>query len=351
MGHVSRRLYSSLAVSTAHLKHFPPREATLRTKKATFDPETWAALQPPPPSALMAFSHRIGLGAVLTTPAAVQRACTHKSFLDLHARYYPLSPPPPNNANLAVLGNALMGLFASEHLHATYPHLPTRVLKAAVSAHVGPLTCASVAQEMGAVPLLRWHRQVRPASPTSPALLRSDALASIPRALTALVYQERCLASARKFVHSFLLGRRVDIRAMLKFRDPKRALMETVAKFQREPPKSRLLKETGRFSNSPIFVVGIYTGADKLGEGFGSSLKMAEYRAAEDALHRLYLTRTPTHLLTLPSSTFGENADIYKPTDAVPYSPGELGESETLYASSGRSGILAPRRRVLEVES
>ncbi|KIK16223.1 hypothetical protein PISMIDRAFT_71206, partial [Pisolithus microcarpus 441] len=169
-------------------------------------------------------------------------------------------------------------------------------------------------------------------TPTSPALLHSDALASIPRALAALVYQERCLASARKFVHSFFLNRRVDIRAMLKFRDPKRALMETVAKFQREPPKSKqrdpLLKETGRFSNSPIFVVGIYTGADKLGEGFGSSLKMAEYRAAEDALHRLYLTRTPPHVLKLPSSTFGEHADIYKLTDAAPYSPGELGESE-----------------------
>jgi large subunit ribosomal protein L44 len=41
---------------------------------------------------------------------------------------------------------------------------------------------------------------------------------------------------------------------------------------------ARLLKETGRLSNSPVFVVGIYSGADKLGEGFGSSLKMAEYR-------------------------------------------------------------------------
>ena len=165
MGHAARRLYSSaatqLAVSTAHLKRFPPKEATARTAKATFAPETWAAIQPPPPSALMAFSHRIGLANILTTPTSVQRACTHKSFLDIHAKYYPLSPAPCTNANLAALGNALMGLFATEHLHASYPHLPTRVLKAAVSAHVGPLTCASVAQEMGAVPLLRWHRQVR----------------------------------------------------------------------------------------------------------------------------------------------------------------------------------------------
>lgn len=60
------------------------------------------------------------------------------------------------------------------------------------------------------------------------------------------------------------------------------ALSLTVSKFGRERPISRLLKETGRLSNSPMFVVGIYSGADKLGEGFGTSLKMAEYRVRED---------------------------------------------------------------------
>ena len=40
----------------------------------------------------------------------------------------------------------------------------------------------------------------------------------------------------------------------------------------------RLLKETGRLSISPVFVVGIYSGGEKLGEGFGSSLKIAEFR-------------------------------------------------------------------------
>lgn len=42
----------------------------------------------------------------------------------------------------------------------------------------------------------------------------------------------------------------------------------------------RLLKETGRYSQSPIFVVGIFSGPDQLGEGFGSSLRMAEYRVS-----------------------------------------------------------------------
>jgi large subunit ribosomal protein L44 len=132
-------------------------------------------------------------------------------------------------------------------------------------------------------------------------ILHNDALASVPRALTALVYQKKSLPAARKFAEAYFLSRQVDLRPLIKFTDPKKALLEMVNKFGRETPKSRcvvfsllsaltrgstplrfflcrLLKETGRYSNSPVFVVGIFSGSDQLGEGFGSSLKMAEFR-------------------------------------------------------------------------
>jgi large subunit ribosomal protein L44 len=82
-------------------------------------------------------------------------------------------------------------------------------------------------------------------------VLREEALASVPRAITALISQERSLLAARKFVRAFFLSRQIDLRGMLKFTDPKKALAEMVLRFNRERPKSRLLKETGRFSNSP----------------------------------------------------------------------------------------------------
>jgi len=124
---------------------------------------------------------------------------------------------------------------------------------------------------------------------------------------------------------------------MLKFRDPKVDLSETVAKFGREKPISRLLKETGRFSNSPVFVVGVYSGTEQLGEGFGSSLRMAEYRAAEDALHRLYLTKTPPQMVRLPTSTFPDiDGDIFTEGDENAYQPGELGTTEVQLGSAGR---------------
>jgi large subunit ribosomal protein L44 len=115
----------------------------------------------------------------------------------------------------------------------------------------------------------------------------------------------------------------------------------------------RLLKETGRYSNSPIFVVGIFSGADKLGEGFGSSLKMAEYRAAEDSLHRLFLTRTPENLIQLPSSTFSASrGDMFTSTlddgeVAIEgaYEPSELPDIDLMYASSGRSKVMIEGRK------
>jgi large subunit ribosomal protein L44 len=89
-----------------------------------------------------------------------------------------------------------------------------------------------------------------------------------------------------------------------------------------------------------MFVVGIFSGADKLGEGFGSSLRMAEYRAAEDSLHRLYLTRHPLTSSEYPSSTFdGAENNIYQPLDMDnTYNPAPIGYPEVLLGSAGRTG-------------
>ena len=173
MGHVQKRLASTAAklahVSVSTLKQFPPKEAVVARVSKThssreptfFHAETWGALQPPPPAALTAFAHRIGVASIIPTADIVQQACTHPSILSLYDQFRPSDPRPAVNGNLESLGNSLLGLFATEFVNSTFPHLPTRVLKAAVSAYVGPSTCANVAREMGASPLIRWHRLVR----------------------------------------------------------------------------------------------------------------------------------------------------------------------------------------------
>ena len=156
---------------------FPPVElknATLKQAdgvKLTAD--AWGSLQAPSSSALAALAARLAFPPPnsISSPASnsntlhartelLEQALTHPSYLSLHARYYPNVPLPRTNQALSAVGNALLGLFASEWVHATYPHLPSRVAKAAVSACVGPRTLADVAKEWGAVPLLRWSQTV-----------------------------------------------------------------------------------------------------------------------------------------------------------------------------------------------
>jgi large subunit ribosomal protein L44 len=285
MNYAPRRFISIAAklpsVPLSSLRSFPP-EGALATSSSTFSPDTWAALQPPPPSALSALSHRIGLGSLLQVPE-LEQACTHPSVLPFFAQRHPNQKSPPANGNLSTLGNALLGLFASEFVAASYPHLPTRVVKAAVSAYVGPNTCANVAKEVGAAPLLRWHRTVRrarphtsfklilsfkPPTPLKPPVLHHDALSSIPRSLVALIYQRSSFSSARKFAHQFFLGREVDLRKMLKFRDPKVALTETVAKFGRAKPVSRYVWQ------NPSFMTMMLTGLLKITKRDWSTLHL-----------------------------------------------------------------------------
>jgi hypothetical protein len=69
---------------------------------------------------------------------------------------------------------------------------------------------------------------------------------------------------------------------------------------------ARLLSETGRYSIAPVFVVGVYSGVDKLGEGAGSSLDEARIRAAANALRGWYLYRPAE--VTKPSDVEGDSA-------------------------------------------
>ncbi|GAB1521737.1 54S ribosomal protein L3 mitochondrial [Rhizoctonia solani] len=350
---------------------FPPPEGlSSNSDSATFDAKLWASMQPPPASALSALAARLRLSVAsdansdntITLPLLAQ-IVTHPSFVDLHQRHYPHEAPPAHNGLLAALGNQLMGLFAMEWIVTTYPHLPTNVVKATVTAYVGPTTSAMIAKEWGVAPLVRWMR--KPGALTKRPIYHDDALASVARAIVGLVYHANgsSVEKAREFVHAHFLSRELDIRPLLKYSDPKLALIHTVRKYQREPPVSRLLQESGRESNSPTFIVGVFSGEDKLGEGFGSSLDMAEYRAAENAMHRLYLTRQPVTDSMLPTTTFPSSLPVDDPTTSQEkpehqfkllelsasssglgsndskYTPGLLGDSEARYGSAGRSGI------------
>jgi hypothetical protein len=59
----------------------------------------------------------------------------------------------------------------------------------------------------------------------------------------------------------------------------------------------RILKESGRLTANPVYLVGMFTGTEKIGEGYGSSLAMAEERVINHYHSSLGMSRCNSQLL------------------------------------------------------
>lgn len=258
-----------------------------------------------------------------------------------------------NNASMSILGANLLGYYTAEHILCNYPRLPTDVVFAAQNAYVGPRALSIIAKEWGieaaaepggevdpgllqfkrlmpgeAVPSIlerkapwKWnvtntHRIVAtdefgsdnaPASPhslTTTPVPMQEAAQSFVRALVGSLHLHLGGPFVKRFFKNHFLSRHLDLSAMFNFTTPTRDLSRLCAREGFEAPVARLISETGRLSRHPVFVVGVYSGKDKLGEGAGSSLDEARVRAAVAALKAWYLYRPLD--ATIPSSTEGQ---------------------------------------------
>lgn len=70
-------------------------------------------------------------------------------------------------------------------------------------------------------------------------------------------------------------------------------LARAMIRLGRAEPEYRLLHETGRLSTSSIYVVGAYSGLEKLSEAHGPSFLVAQERVAVEALRRLFVFEVP----------------------------------------------------------
>jgi dsRNA-specific ribonuclease len=127
--------------------------------------------------------------------------------------------------------------------------------------------------------------------------------------------------SAKTFISQHILSRKLDMSKLFSYVYPLKDLELLCRREGFEPPITRLISETGRKSSHPVFVVGIFSGRDKLGEGVGGSLREARTRAAVAALKGWYLY-SPVEV-TLPSET-EEKKNMEKKWIPNMIDPGEL---------------------------
>ncbi|KAJ9138918.1 hypothetical protein NKR23_g8193 [Pleurostoma richardsiae] len=157
--------------------------------------------------------------------------------------------------------------------------------------------------------------QQRPLSlgdPAEKAQMAFDAHASFVRAVVGAIYTHCGREAVKSFVRAHVLSRQLDLSGLFQFKAPTRELVRLCAREEFEKPVARLESETGRLSRTPVFVVGIYSGRDKLGEGAAASLDAARHKAAMNALKAWYLY-SPGENVRVPSDMLVEGAKPWEP--------------------------------------
>jgi dsRNA-specific ribonuclease len=149
-----------------------------------------------------------------------------------------------------------------------------------------------------------------------PVTSRDDAHANFVRALVGALQLHTGRAGAKKFFTNHFLSRILNLSQLFDFRYPTRDLSRLCLREGFERPVARLISESGRHSAHPIFVVGVYSGRDKLGEAVGGSLEEAKNRAATAALKGWYLY-SPMEV-TVPSETEDGNGKEFRPNMVDP---------------------------------
>lgn len=275
----------------------------------------------------------------------------------------PSADPNPrfNNASLAQVGSSILSYHVSEYLICKYPRLPMSVLYAAQYAYCGPKTLNIIAQEWGvesaAAPgsevdagLLQYEKMApgtklptavagtrkdkanyrrgissrvvydddfgdlvkgAPADESS-AQATEDAYSNFVKAVVGAVFLHGGRESAKNFVKQHVLSRHLEIASLFQFKEPVKELSVLCRREDFEYPVARLISETGRASRHPVYVVGIFSGEDKLGEGAGASLPEGRIRASVAALQAWYLY-SPGNTVRVPSDMEKSSAKEWEP--------------------------------------
>ena len=236
---------------------------------------------------LSALAHRVGIDVV------------HLPVLQVALRDKGLLGSMPKSraqglqecSRLSVLGQSAMLHYIQEHLYFNYPKLEGMMLKDISDFLTSEAALTDLASHLGISQLIQTRKVL---SDPSNSYVVTNAFCAV----IGVLYEKQGSKSARSFVHDFVVSQLAnkDLGDLIKLQHPRFMLHAILKSKGQLRPVSRLIKESGRATHFPSFVVGVYTGDWQLGEGCGTSIKRAEKEAILAALQTHFqteLSRSP----------------------------------------------------------
>jgi len=206
-------------------------------------------------------------------PDLLMTAVTHRSYLNEN-RDFRL----PHNERLEFLGDAVLELISTRYLYENYPH-PEGELTNFRSALVNYRMLSEIARKLKLEEFLLMSKGE--AKDTGRA--RQVILANALEAVIGAIYLDSGYETAKEFVLRDII---VELPLIINegtYLDPKSKLQEIIQEKQGVTPTYQVISEQGP-DHDKVFLVGVFIGNTRVGEGKGPSKQEAEVAAAENAL-------------------------------------------------------------------
>lgn len=214
------------------------------------------------------------LGVTYNDQSLLETALTHRSYLNENKSV------KEHNERLEFLGDAVLELVVTEYLYKTYPN-PEGELTNWRSALVKTETISDVSRVLGVEEYLLMSRGESKSFGRSRQLLLANAF----EAISGSIYLDSGYDVAKQFISTHLLTRLDHIIKEKLYIDPKSEFQELVQEHEGITPRYEVVSEDGPDHNKK-FLVGVFVGENKWGEGTGSSKQAAQQAAAISAVKK-----------------------------------------------------------------
>ena len=214
-------------------------------------------------------------------PQLIITALKHRSYLNItnEDRIY-------SNERLEFLGDAVLDLVVTHYLYEKFPKRTEGELSKIKSILVSKPVLADIANQMslGTFVLINWGEE------KTGGRKRQSILGDAMEALIGAIYLDQGLEAARTFIQEHLLKNFQKIIKRGLYKNYKSILLEFAQSKGWEMPLYKVVREEGP-DHAKEFIIEVYVDNRKLGEGRGSSKKMAEQQAARQAVKKLKLSK------------------------------------------------------------
>merc|ERR1712146_123396 len=212
-----------------------------------------------------------------------------------------------HNRRMGHLGKAVLTLHITEHLFYTHPNMPENALGDIVEHFTSPQYLATIASNLGLHHALHTGQSVD----GSDLPREGAAVGTAFQAFVGALHNEHGSQTSRQYARDFVVHTlaKADLDQFVKMEHPK-LMLRHLLRDSSQQLQTRVVRESGRHSNLPTFVVGVFVGENMLASAASYRLDRAEKEAAQQALRDHFLQQVKDAPLPSAMADYAPEAEI-----------------------------------------